>query len=81
MRRAVADAFVPVAEATGFHHDRRPMPATLTFRRTVGGQVQILEIQWEKYGRPRFVLDYGACPAAGFAIDGRVFPPEEAFAA
>ncbi|MBR0658793.1 hypothetical protein [Neoroseomonas oryzicola] len=80
LRRAVADAFLPVAEAAGFRPDRRRMPATLTFRRTVGGQVQILEIQWEKYGRPRFVLDYGACPGGGFAIDGRIFPPEEVFA-
>ena len=76
LRRAVAAAFVPVAEAAGFTIDRRGMPAILAFRRSVGQRVQIIEIQWDTYGRPRFVLNYGTCPLDGLEIDGRLFRPE-----
>jgi hypothetical protein len=76
LRRAVAAGLVPVIEAAGFVTDRREMPRILRFRRRDAGRVQILEIQWETYGRPRFVLNYGTCPAEGLLIDGRLHPPE-----
>jgi hypothetical protein len=77
LRRAVAAAFVPVAEAAGFTTDPRDMPAILAFRRSAGPRVQIVEIQWDSYGRPRFVLNYGTCPADGIEVDGRRFPPDQ----
>lgn len=81
LRRAVALTFVPVAEAAGFTLDRRGMPTILAFRRTIGARVQIVEIQWETYGRPRFVLNYGSCAADGIEVDGRRFAPHEVAAA
>jgi hypothetical protein len=77
LRRAVAVAFVPMAEAAGFVTDRRSMPGTLSFRRTAGGRVHIVELQWDGYGRPRFVLNYGTCAPEGLRIDDRLHAPED----
>lgn len=77
LRRAVAAAFAPVAGAAGFVTDRRWMPQTLLFRRTRADRVEIVEIQWDGYGRPRFVLNYGTCPPEGLRIEGRLHAAEE----
>jgi hypothetical protein len=77
LRRAVEAVLLPLTAAAGFHADRRGMPRILAFRRAAGERVQILEIQWDGYGRPRFVVNFGTCLAEGLNIDGRRFPPEE----
>ena len=37
----------------------------------------MVEVQWDKYGRPRFVLLFGTCPAEGLRLDDVVIPPDE----
>jgi hypothetical protein len=80
LRRELRKRFVPHAVERGFVVDERHQPVTTTFRRAANGSVQIFEIQWDKYGRPRFAVRFGTCPAAGLRVDGTVFPPGETLA-
>lgn len=72
LRRALKQDFFSFVEKTGFSIDPRNQPGSTVFRRSVGSVVQIFEIQWEKYGRPRFALHFGTCAAAGLQIQGQV---------
>jgi hypothetical protein len=47
------------------------------FRRPAGGSVQMFELQWEKYGRPRFAVHFGTCPAEGLLVNGALHRPED----
>lgn len=77
LRRALKARFFTHVRDRGFVIDERLQPQTTVFRRRAGGAVQIFEIQWEKYGRPRFTIHFGTCPAEGLRIDDIVHPPEE----
>jgi hypothetical protein len=77
LRRALRDDFEPMAVSRGFKIDRRNLPLSTEFRRHVDGQIQIFCIQWDKYGRPRFIVHFGTCPAEGFAVNGTVHAPDD----
>lgn len=80
LRREIKRAFVPLALERGFVLDQKNAPNFLEFKRIVGAQAQLFDIQWEKYGRPRFVLNFGVCPSSGLTIRGRHFAVEELLA-
>lgn len=65
LRSALKKVFYPHAEAKGFTIDKSGQPHTTTFRRLVGETVQVFNIQWDKYGKPRFVINFGDAPATG----------------
>jgi hypothetical protein len=77
LRRALKATFIPHALARGFDMDVRHQPLFTVFRRTVGSVVQVFEIQWEKYGSPRFVLNFGDVPLDGTHISGAPIIPQE----
>lgn len=79
LRRALKHAFFPHVEKSGFIADLRDQPRSTVFRRATGGVVQMFELQWEKYGKPRFSLNFGTCPAAGMHIQGQLHIPENVF--
>lgn len=64
----VKKRFYPFAETRGFTRDKSINPLFTTFRRTTGTRVQVFEIQWDKYWRPCFVINFGK----GFAADERI---------
>lgn len=76
LRREITKTFVPYAQAQGFHVDKKNLPISLCFRRIVESEAHIFDIQWEKYGRPRFTVNVGRCPAAGYEISGQHYAPE-----
>src|SRR5262245_20317539 len=80
LRRALKARFFSHAESSGFAVDSSRQPVTTTFRRRVGSAVQIFDVQWDKYGRPRFILHFGTCPAQGLPVDGAICAPETVFA-
>jgi hypothetical protein len=43
----------------------------------VGGRIEFVEIQWEKYGRPRFVVSFGHASAKGTICFGENIAPNE----
>lgn len=78
LRRALKTRFFPYALDRGFVADGRRQPVSTTFRRLAGSSVQIFDVQWEKYGKPRFAVHFGTCPAGGLSVSGTLHPPGEA---
>src|SRR5262245_40753037 len=62
LREAVKARFYPFAEAKGFVRDKSTHPHFTTFRRVQSGMVNVFDVQWDKYGRPRFVINFGEVP-------------------
>lgn len=58
LREALKREFYPFVEARGFVRQRATHPLFTEFRRQRDGMVQVFEIQWDKYQRPRFVLNF-----------------------
>ena len=81
LRRALKNRFFTYTETRGFTIDKRHQPVSTVFRRRMGPSVHILELQWDKYGRRRFRLHFGACPATGLDVDGKAIHPDEVFPA
>jgi hypothetical protein len=68
LRHEIKRRFIPHVQQRGFALDERDAPTFWLFRRPTGTTVQVFSIQWEKYGRPRFRLDFGTCPVAGLEL-------------
>lgn len=62
LRRAVKEQLIPLLLTQGFCAPQGG-PQSVTLVRTQGDQTHICEIQWERYGKPRFALDLGRGPA------------------
>ncbi|MGE0269380.1 MAG: DUF4304 domain-containing protein [Candidatus Omnitrophota bacterium] len=77
LRQEITRVFIPRAQKAGFDLDRKNSPVFIEFRRIDGDIVHLFDIQWEKYGRPRFVVNFGTCPAAGMETGGKHYPPSE----
>jgi hypothetical protein len=77
LRRALKWRFVPFLEGRGFRTDTRDMPQFLGFRRITLEQIFVCDIQWEKYGRPRFVLNFGSCGPSGVICHGKEIKPDD----
>ena len=77
LRSELKRRLMPLAQEKGFLVDQRNMPVSMEFRRSADGQMHIFGIQWEKYGRPRFVVQFGSCPAAGLRVNGNLFPAQD----
>lgn len=76
LRREIKRAFIPAIVAKGFLPTRKTSQLW-EFRRNTSNGVQIFDIQWEKYGHPRFTVTFGICPPEGLVIRGKKFLPEE----
>jgi hypothetical protein len=54
LRRAIEAKFLPLMTVKGFSPDFRHMPTFMVFRKIADNKIYVCDIQWEKYGRPRF---------------------------
>ncbi len=79
LRREIRKRVFPLLEAKGFACDQRDAPRSVTFRRTTADAVHLLDIQWEKYGKRRFVVNFGRCSRGGVVIRGEKVPASEVF--
>jgi hypothetical protein len=64
LREAVKRRFYPYAESRGFVRARSSHPHFADFRRDRGGKAEVFDVQWDKYGRPAFVVNFGVVEAA-----------------
>jgi len=71
------ERFVPYVVDRGFVVDERRQPISTVFRRAGANRVELFEVQWDKYGRPRFVIHFGTCPPDGLRINDTVHSPGE----
>jgi hypothetical protein len=67
LRRELKRSFIPHVVGRGFVVDHTGAPFFLTFRRIVNGELHVFDIQWEKYGARRFVINFGKASADGGA--------------
>ncbi|MES1195733.1 MAG: hypothetical protein ABUL58_02190 [Steroidobacter sp.] len=58
--------------AKGFECDKRDAPRCICFRREVGDVMQLLALNWEKSGKPRFVALFGVASAGGVKYHGSI---------
>lgn len=70
LRRELKRTFLPFMATKGFVLDQRHAPHFMDFRRAAGDRVQFLEIQWEKYGKPRFKVSVGEVSSKGTVCHG-----------
>jgi len=71
VRDALRAVFYPHVFSLGFEVDKRWQPQFVIFRRFSTNVVHVFEIQWDKYHRPRFVINF-----AEASLDGVEFGEE-----
>ena len=71
LRREIKARFVPLAVSHSFTLSQQQAPFFLEFRRIRDGEEQIFDIQWEKYGRPRFVVNFACAAGRGRLQPGK----------
>ena len=59
LRETVNRHFYPFAESKGFARAKSTHPHFTTFRRVEPDVVHVFDVQWDKYGRSRFVINFG----------------------
>jgi hypothetical protein len=62
--------FYAFAEAQGFVRARSGNPHFILFRRVTDSAVQLFELQWDKYHRQAFVVNFADAPRGGVTIHG-----------
>jgi len=77
LREAVKSQFYPFMKARDFVRAKSTSPLETVFRRLTPDKVQVCELQWEKYGGPCFVLNFGEGPIAGVEVHGIHVPADE----
>lgn len=76
LRSALKATLFPIAAARGFVIDKSAQPQFTTFRRLTGGEVHVFDVQWDKSGKPRFIINFGKAPARGVTRQGKPVAPE-----
>lgn len=77
LRRELKRTFYPYVAGRGFQIDQSSSPRSIDFRRFGPDHIDVFDIQWEKYGRPRFVVNFGQAPSAGVTHFGESVLPEK----
>ncbi len=79
LRRAIKRSFAPEMTRKGFVVDSRDMPQCSTFRCCTADDVRVCDIQWDKRGRPRFVVNFGSCGPKGVICHGQAVEAADVF--
>jgi hypothetical protein len=74
LREAIKRDFVQFLRDKGFVLDMQDAPRLYTFRKTHSDVVLECSVQWEKYGSPRFVLNFSKRGPEGLITSGRLAP-------
>lgn len=77
LRNEIKRVFIPYLTEKGFSVDMRGAPQFLIFRRINERAIDVCDIQWEKHGRPRFVVNFAKCGADGVVFRGKHIAPED----
>lgn len=80
LRQELKRRFWPMVEAQGFLRDETHAPTWVTFRRHGDAVTHVFDIQWDKWGRPRFVVNFGQCGPDGIEFRGQTLPRETVLA-
>jgi hypothetical protein len=70
LRREIKSTFVPYVEEKGYVCSMKNAPSFIDFKKITNNEVWVFDIQFEKYGSPRFVVNFGKCSADGVELNG-----------
>jgi hypothetical protein len=76
LRQEIKTRFYPFALERGFVRGKATS-GRAPFRRVRDDVIQVFDVQWEKYGKACFVINFGEAPAAGVEFGGRTVPAEK----
>jgi len=76
LRQEIKRTFIPYVQGQKFDLVKSTR-LFMEFRRVRQDVVNFFDIQFEKCGQPRFIVNYGTCPSAGLSINGKHFTPKE----
>jgi hypothetical protein len=77
LREAVKNYFYPFAESKQFVRVKSKHPHFTTFRRVNGTAVHVFDVQWDKYGRPAFVINFGEASIDDSQVSSAEIEPEQ----
>ena len=75
LRSALKSVLFPHVEALGYVIDKSHQPQFTVFRRQSGSEVHLFEVQWDKHGRSRFIINFGKAPSEGVVVQGESVGP------
>ena len=76
LRQAIKEDFFPFIRDKGFTLDMRDAPRLYTFSKTDSDLLLGCSVQWEKYGSPRFILNFSKRGPTGLIASGRLAPSQ-----
>ncbi len=76
LREAVKRDFVPFLRDKGFTLDMSDAPRLYRFRKIDSDAALECDVQWEKYGSPRFILNFYKRESKGLTAQGRLAPSQ-----
>ena len=71
IRDALRSVFYPHVLSLGFEVDKRWQPEIVVFRRFGADAVHVFDIQWDKYHRPKFIINFSEAPLEGVDFCGK----------
>ena len=77
LRREIKSTFVPYVEEKGYVCSMKNAPSFIDFKKITNNEVWVFDIQFEKYGLPRFVVNFGKCSADGVTLNGTHYSQSE----
>lgn len=85
LRQAVERLLIPHIRANGFEHDSREVSKQGVYRHLIkpflrwrGDNLELLDIQFEKHGWAKFVLNFGVVPPGGVEYYGYHYSQQDA---
>jgi hypothetical protein len=76
LRQTIKRDFVPFLRDKGFTLDMSDAPLLYSFRKIDSDVVSECNVQWEKYGSPRFILNFFKRGPKGLIASGRLAPSQ-----
>ena len=76
LRQAIKRDLVPNLQDKGFTLDMSDAPRFYRFRKTDSDVELECNVQWEKYGSPRFILNFSKRGPKGLIASGRLAPSQ-----
>lgn len=77
LRREIKNSFIPFVEGKGYVCSMQNAPSFIDFKKVTNNEVWVFDIQFEKYGLPRFVVNFGKCSAEGVTLNGKHYSKDK----
>lgn len=77
LRNAVKERIFPLFEAKGLQRAKGRNPLVCEFKRLTHHEIWVVAIQWEKYGKPRFVVNFDKFPRTGIRWNSTDYSADE----